>query len=252
MTREQYMALLEQGLKRLLPEERDNALQFYEEYFDEAGDDEGVIAQLGPPSKLAAQIVADAFAKSLGEGDKSVERTAADAGETQYSEVKDSDVSRDVSGVGAEGQYSGGRPVPQAPVYNAPYPYPTESTKRKGVSAVWVIILGILALPVGLPLLAAALGMALAILAVCFGLIAALVGLLIAVVTFPIRILLRILFSAAGTVFSWWMVLGGGLSAIGLLLIFVPLIVWLIAWIFKQACKGVAWVYNKLRGESMR
>ncbi len=269
MTREQYMALLEQGLEKLSSEERDNALEFYEEYFDEAGDDDAVMTQLGSPAKLAAQIVADAFARSMGE-DKSVERTpepsdrdAAQGREPQPEYGAEAFQSGANSAgprpqyadeTGSSGQYGQGRTAPiyssTPPVYAAPYP--TQSTKRKGVSAVWVIILGILALPVGLPLLAVAFALVVAILAVCFGLIAALIGVLIAIVVVPIRAIVFGLTSAAGAVFSTGLMLGGVLSALGVLLIFGPLTVWLIMWIYRGACRAVAWIYNKLRGGSTR
>ncbi|MEG0471448.1 MAG: DUF1700 domain-containing protein [Solibacillus sp.] len=56
-----YLKSLRSKLHRLPVHEIDAALIYYEEYFDEAGEEneQQVIEQLGPPSQVAAQIVAD-------------------------------------------------------------------------------------------------------------------------------------------------------------------------------------------------
>lgn len=54
-------------LHRLPTQEIDAALIYYEEYFDEAGqeNEQDVIEKLGPPSQAAAQILADFAIKDL-------------------------------------------------------------------------------------------------------------------------------------------------------------------------------------------
>ena len=61
MNRNDYMAALRRALSILPEEERASALRYYEEYFDDAGpENEGrVIADLGDPQTVAAQILAD-------------------------------------------------------------------------------------------------------------------------------------------------------------------------------------------------
>lgn len=61
MNRTEYMAALRRALCALPEEERANALRYYEEYFDDAGpeNEQKVIADLGAPEKVAAQILAD-------------------------------------------------------------------------------------------------------------------------------------------------------------------------------------------------
>ena len=61
MNRSEYMAALRRALSVLPEEERANALRYYEEYFDDAGpeNERKVIADLGAPEAVAAQILAD-------------------------------------------------------------------------------------------------------------------------------------------------------------------------------------------------
>lgn len=67
MDRASYLKKLRKKLHRLPAHELDAALAYYEEYFDEAGEDneQQVIAQLGSPSHVAAQILADFALKDL-------------------------------------------------------------------------------------------------------------------------------------------------------------------------------------------
>lgn len=100
MNKETYLKELESKLKRLSSEEVEAALEYYNEYFDEAGEEnvQQVIQELGTPAQVASKILADNAIKDL---------------------------------------------------ENHP-----QSTK-KGLSAIWVVILAILASPIALPLLIA-------------------------------------------------------------------------------------------------
>lgn len=62
-----YLKDLRSRLHRLPVHEIDAALIYYEEYFDEAGEEneQQVIQQLGPPSQVAAQILADYAIKDI-------------------------------------------------------------------------------------------------------------------------------------------------------------------------------------------
>ena len=58
MNRAEFMKILRSELHKLPEDERNVALEFYEEYFDEAGpeNEQQVIESLGNPKKIAAQI----------------------------------------------------------------------------------------------------------------------------------------------------------------------------------------------------
>ncbi|MFJ7952471.1 DUF1700 domain-containing protein [Lysinibacillus sp. NPDC096418] len=71
-----YLNSLRSRLHRLPEHEIDAALIYYEEYFDEAGEEneQQVIQQLGPPSQVAAQILADLAIKDLDATPKSTKK----------------------------------------------------------------------------------------------------------------------------------------------------------------------------------
>jgi uncharacterized membrane protein len=121
MNRSEFFKKLEQGLSRVPNDERNAALDYYNEYFDDAGpeNEQKVIEELGSPAQIAARIKADAAVKQL-QSDR-------------------------------------------------------KPSMKKGISAVWLVILAILAAPIALPL---AIGAA----AVAIGLLAALIGIVIALI----------------------------------------------------------------------
>lgn len=61
MNREEFLTQLKSLLTGISEEEREEALQYYEDYFDDAGpeQEEQVIQELGRPEKIAAMILAD-------------------------------------------------------------------------------------------------------------------------------------------------------------------------------------------------
>lgn len=61
MSKENYLWLLQSNLKNIPPEEAANIIQYYREYFEEAGEEnvQKVIAELGPPQQLAKRVSAD-------------------------------------------------------------------------------------------------------------------------------------------------------------------------------------------------
>ena len=64
MTKQEFLQRLEQLLADLPYEERDSAMTYYREYLEEAGpeNEQAVLAELGSPEQLAAQIHATAGA----------------------------------------------------------------------------------------------------------------------------------------------------------------------------------------------
>lgn len=68
MNKQEYLSELESHLASLSEEERTNALQFYDEYFEDAGpeNEQQVISELGKPFALAKSIICEqsAYSKS--------------------------------------------------------------------------------------------------------------------------------------------------------------------------------------------
>lgn len=69
MNRREFIEALRKELSRLSEEEIEAAIEYYEEYFDEAGpeNEQQVIADLGSPKKIAAQIKSEYGARILNE-----------------------------------------------------------------------------------------------------------------------------------------------------------------------------------------
>lgn len=67
MRKEEFLLQLRKMLKKLPPDEVNDALEYYEEYLDEAGpeNEEAVIASLGSPGRVASQIMAQYAVKQM-------------------------------------------------------------------------------------------------------------------------------------------------------------------------------------------
>lgn len=72
MTKEQFLYELEKKLKHLPADERADAVQFYREYFEEAGaeNEQRVIAELKSPAHVASKILAEFAEREMDVGRK--------------------------------------------------------------------------------------------------------------------------------------------------------------------------------------
>ncbi|MDO4286735.1 MAG: DUF1700 domain-containing protein [Eubacteriales bacterium] len=68
MNRREFILRLEQALKDMPAEERRRAVEYYENYFDEAGpeNEQEVLKALGAPEKVAADILRDYYENNTG------------------------------------------------------------------------------------------------------------------------------------------------------------------------------------------
>ena len=95
MRREEFMAQLASLLQDISAEERTEAMQYYNDYFDDAGEDqeETIIEQLGSPAKVAAEVKAGlhlqdeetAEYRETGYTDTRFEHRETPAGKDEYS-----------------------------------------------------------------------------------------------------------------------------------------------------------------------
>lgn len=76
MTKNEYMKELENALRRLPKEEREEALSYYREYFEDAGPEKEVevLEELGDPKVAASQILKDVAIKRLEEPEKAARK----------------------------------------------------------------------------------------------------------------------------------------------------------------------------------
>lgn len=91
MTRNEYMEQLKKYLKRLPKEDYDNAIEYFSEYFDEAGpeNEQQVMEDLGEPKEAARELLLNLLQESVGDSkDSTGGKTAvlAEAGFTGRSQ----------------------------------------------------------------------------------------------------------------------------------------------------------------------
>ena len=99
MTKKQYMTALKNNIQSLTVDEQNEALQYYSDYFDDAGDDAKVMEELGSPEEVA-KVIRERFSNTLVEKEKGKDDDSSDsqnkgsAGryEALYYEFKTSDV----------------------------------------------------------------------------------------------------------------------------------------------------------------
>ncbi|MCB6992774.1 DUF1700 domain-containing protein [bacterium 210820-DFI.6.37] len=160
MTRQEFMNRLASELSRLPKEEIQAAMEYYSEYFDEAGPEreQEALRELGSPSRIAAQIKADYAVRQLDE--------------------------------------SGGA--------------------KKGLTAIWWIVLGVFAAPVALPVAIALGAVAFAVFVSIFAVILALIVSLAAVCISGIGLIGVGIAGMAGSVAGGLLLIGTGLVSAGL------------------------------------
>lgn len=79
MTRQEYMEQLKKYLKRLPKEDHENAIEYFSEYFDEAGlqKEQQVMKELGEPKEAARELLLNLLQESVENDQDIVEEKAA-------------------------------------------------------------------------------------------------------------------------------------------------------------------------------
>lgn len=255
MDRKQYMKQLAYLLQDVPDQERSEAMQYYEDYFEEAGpeQEDSVIKELGSPEKVAAMIKAE-LAGNFGDSGEYTERGYEDQRFRENDKVPDlftgctkwekndrkkthqtfgrTDRAREEGrkqerGFFEEKQFEGRKERRQPE---------RQSTGKK---VLLFILLGFLALTVGLPVLGTLAGVLISALAVIFGLV---FGGIILVIVFLIVGMVCIGIGIAKAFVS--LPLGLLCSGIGCLLMALGV---LMAWICTWAVvKAAPWTIRKL------
>lgn len=167
MKKNEFMNELENMLGNIQDSEREEALQYYNDYFDEAGpeNEEQVVRELGTPAKVAA-IIKTSLQENVNESGEFSETGYSDPRFTVNYEVVDS-------------KENGSNDSNNS--YNK-----TTSRERKyakeasGGKIALIVILCILAIPIGVPLLGGIFGLIVGILGVAFGIFVTIAALAVA------------------------------------------------------------------------
>lgn len=170
MNRVEFMTELEKLLQYVPAEEKAEAMQFYNDYFDDAGqeNESQVIDELGSPAKIAAMIKA-----GLGEQDEE----AGEYTETGYTDSRFEEKDIPVPNNGQTYEYQKNQES-QGYQYQGDSAYDSEK-KPSGTSRTWKIILTVVIIIAAAPIVVPA---ALSIVAFVIACVAALFGIFIAVV----------------------------------------------------------------------
>ena len=79
MNRETYLKELRKYMKRLPKDDYENAMEYFTEYFDDAGNDEEAIRELGSPREAASDLLAALLNQKTGDASSSTFSDASDA-----------------------------------------------------------------------------------------------------------------------------------------------------------------------------
>lgn len=231
MSRFDFMRRLESLLSDIPVEERNEALKYYNDYFDDAGVDneDNIISELGSPERIASIIKADLRA----EGDNSQSREVfTEKGyedtvyeESKYEVVKPGDEKKE------EDNKASGTGTHKA------------GTTSSNNNLALIILLCIFAIPIGIPLLIAFASVVFSLLVAVF---AILFGFGIAgIVMIPTGIGIVIIgIINIGIPFIGIVHCGLGLLVFGLGILFVMLSTWLSKTILPAIIKGIVYMFR--------
>ncbi len=232
MTRNEYLRDLRQKLSRLPQSERDEAMAFYSEYFEDAGDDAAAIESLGSSIRLAAQINAEFSARML------------EAREQAFKQQKTAPPSAEPVTNLAQ------MPAPSQQytrqTYTAPPVQSDQPQKKSSLSWIWAVILGIFALPVALPVVIVAFVVVIVVISVCFAVVVALIGVVIALLVGSFCTL----FGIGSFTLGWGgglISIGGAIALLGLAFLLIPLIIRFCVWLVNAVAKLVTRIFNSLK-----
>jgi len=229
MDRNEFMKQLESLLQSISSSEREEALQYYNEYFNDAGqeNEQDVIEALGSPVKVAENIKRDFYGSGYDEATyqkTSSERNAVVEYQTDTQEEKYSSESYDTYSI-------------------------QKRKEQKGMSTgmiVLIVILCILASPLILSLLSGVLGILIGIIATWFSLIigfgaVALSLFAVLVVLFVVGIMCMFTDPLVGVV-----LLGIGMLVGGFGILFLMLTVAMAGIATPAICRGIAALFRKI------
>lgn len=243
------MRQLESLLRNIPEAERQEALQYYNDYFDDAGveNEQEVIEALGNPARVAENIKRD----WLGYGETIVKKPmASDRALAEYSQVQEeqSDSVTDSTWTESAWQSEGGQnSAIAAPYNNASTTYTSRETTPKkensmpGWAIALIVILIIFASPIGVGLFGVLIGLA----ATWFFLIL-LFG-IVAVVLFAVLVVLLVIGIICLFIDPWVGIslVGGSFLCGGLGVLFMMLTVAMAGVVTPGIFKGIASLFRK-------
>lgn len=271
MSRWEFMRQLEQLLSDISPNEREEALQYYNDYFNDAGmeNEQEVIKALGSPEQVA-RIVKDGLSDGSGQGEftengflnseaksnELIKRQAADGASGSGTNSRSSSAFADKEGFANGGASESGYAQNTGDFgqgFGTSEKRDTGSgpaEKEKKDLPVWAIVLIVIACIFCSPVL---LGLACSVLGVIIGVFAAVFGVIFGVgLAAVILFIVAFCLVAAGLgviiphPFSGIGLLGGGFICAALGILFMLLTVLLVTKVVPAIFQGIAAIYNSI------
>lgn len=271
MSRWEFMRQLEQLLSDISPNEREEALQYYNDYFNDAGmeNEQEVIKALGSPEQVA-KIVKDGLSDGSGQGEftengflnseaksnELIKRQAADGASGIGTDSRSSSAFADKEGFAYGGASESGYAQNTGDFgqgFGTSEKRDTGSgpaEKEKKDLPVWAIVLIVIACIFCSPVL---LGLACSVLGVIIGVFAAVFGVIFGVgLAAVILFIVAVCLVAAGLgviiphPFSGIGLLGGGFICAALGILFMLLTVLLVTKVVPAIFQGIAAIYNSI------
>lgn len=261
MSRWEFMRQLEELLSDISPSEREEALQYYNDYFNDAGreNEQSVIEALGSPEQVA-WIVKEGLNENENQGEFTENGFTSSASEESKNEVMrrtgNGSSRRDESGTGVSGnipEYE--KAVDGNPREEQRYKESAEgnSGSKKEELPTWAIVLIIIGCIVFSPVI---IGVAGAILGVLAGIIVALLGLILGFGLTAV-ILFIVAFSLAIAGFGCMLarpltavgLIGGGCICAAIGILFMLLTVFIVGKCIPGICQGISYIFKSIFGK---
>ena len=222
MNREEYMRLLAIALKDVPQSEKEEALQYYNDYFDDAGveNEQEVMKALGSPAKLAESIQKEFV---TGEGKFEGYRGSYEQQPT-YSNANTN-------------------------TYNNPNEKAGKKNKMSGGLIALIVILTILASPLILALAAVVIGVLIGIFGAIFGVIVSLFAVILTLICVVIACITIAFSLGMISPFSAVVLVGIGIASIGICIFLVMAIVWLFGVAIPWVVTGIGKLFKKIFGK---
>lgn len=236
MSRWEFMRRLEELLSDISPSEREEALQYYNDYFNDAGreNEQSVMEALGSPEQVA-EIVKEGLGDGTVQGEFTEHGFASNSADTHKNEV----VKR--SGDSQESNTA-----------EANFQKTAQSEKEKNGLPTWAIILIVIACIICSPVILGAAG---SLLGVLVGIAAAILGIIVgfaatAIVLYIAAVALVI--AGIGCIFTTPIgamgMIGGGFICAAIGILFMLLTVFIAGKCVPGICQGIAYIFRSLFG----
>ena len=211
MNRKEYMQLVEIALKDIPQSEKEEAIQYYNDYFDDAGEEneQQVISSLGSPAKLAESII-----KEFSTGESRFESNRGNMGQNT-----------------TQNTYTENSP---------------KKEKMSGWIIALIIFLTVLASPLLLALAATVFGVLVGVFGAIFGIVVAIFAVVLALGCVAVACIVAAISLGLISPFTAVALVGIGIATIGICIFLVMAIVWLFGVAIPGLIKGIGWVFKKI------